>query len=380
MNPADGAAATLTIDLGALAANYRLLQTRLRPGCQCAAVVKADAYGLGLGPVGQRLAQEACRHFFVATLDEALALRSAFGEGGDRGKAESDSAAAGTIYVFLGAEPDNAADLAELGFVPVLNSRAQIELWRKEAAARGGPLPAIVHVDTGMNRLGLDAPDLNWIAQEPEALAGIELRFVMSHLACADEPGHPLNQQQLDAFIVARAKFPAAPASLANSGGILLGQAYHLDLVRPGIALYGGNPLAQGPNSFSEVVQLQTRIVQVREIDSPQAVGYGATHRVAGPCRIATVPVGYADGYLRSLSNRGTAFVAGVRAPLVGRVSMDLISLDVSAVPPEHARPGAIVYLLGGGVGLDGMARDAGTISYEILTRLGPRLQRAYVN
>ena len=380
MNPADGAAATLTIDLGALAANYRLLRSRLGPGCQCAAVVKADAYGLGVGPVAQRLAQEGCQHFFVATLEEALALRSAFGEGGDRGEAESDSAAAGTIYVFLGAEPDNAADLAELGFVPVLNSRAQIELWRKKAAARGGSLPAIVHVDTGMNRLGLEAPDLDRIAQDPDALAGIDLRFVMSHLACADDPGHPLNQQQLDAFIVARATFPAAPASLSNSGGILLGQAYHFDLVRPGIALYGGNPLAQGPNSFAEVVQLQARIVQVREIDSPQTVGYGATHRVAGPCRIATVPVGYADGYLRSLSNRGTAFVAGVRAPLVGRVSMDLITLDVTAVPPEHAHPGAIVNLLGGGAGLDDTARDADTISYEILTRLGPRLKRAYAN
>ena len=370
----NGALATLTIDLGALAANYRLLQARLRPGCQCAAVVKADAYGLGLGPVGRRLAQEGCGHFFVATLDEAVTLQNAFGKGG------GDGEAAGTIYVLLGAEPGNAADLAGLGVIPVLNGREQIELWRKEAALRGRALPAIVHVDTGMNRLGLDAPDLHWIAQEPDALAGIELRFVMSHLACADEPGHPLNQQQLDAFIMARATFPAAPATLSNSGGILLGQAYHFDLVRPGIALYGGNPLAQGPNSFSEVVQLQTRIVQVREIDSPQAVGYGATHRVAGPCRIATVPVGYADGYLRSLSNRGTAFVAGVRAPLVGRVSMDLITLDVTAVPPEHARPGTIVNLMGGGVGLDDTARDAGTISYEILTRLGPRLKRAYVN
>ena len=376
MSPVDGASATLTIDLGALAANYRLLRARLGPGCQCAAVVKADAYGLGLGPVGRRLAQEGCGHFFVATLEEAVTLRSAFGEGGGKGKAE----AAVTIYVFLGAEPNYAADLAELGFIPVLNSREQIELWRKEAAARGRALPAIAHVDTGMNRLGLEAPDLDWIAQEPDALAGIELRFVMSHLACADEPGHPLNQRQLDAFIVARATFPAAPASLSNSGGILLGPAYHFDLVRPGIALYGGNPLAQGPNSFSEVVQLQAKIVQVREIDSPQAVGYGATHRVAGPCRIATVAVGYADGYLRSLSNRGTAFVAGVRAPLVGRVSMDLITLDVTAVPPEHARPGTIVNLLGGGVDLDDMARDAGTISYEILTRLGPRLKRAYVN
>ncbi len=231
-----------------------------------------------------------------------------------------------------------------------------------------------------MNRLGLDASDLDWIAQEPDALAGIGVRFVMSHLACADEPGHPLNQRQLDAFIVARAKFPAAPASLSNSGGIFLGQAYHFDLVRPGIALYGGNPLAQGPNSFSEVVQLQAKIIQVREIDSPQTVGYGATHRVTGLRRIATVPVGYADGYLRSLSNCGTAFVAGVPAPLVGRVSMDLITLDVTAVPPEQARPGTIVSLIGGGAGLDDTAREAGTISYEILTRLGPRLERAYVD
>ncbi len=381
MGPASGAAGTLTINLGALAANYRLLRSHLQPGCQCAAVVKADAYGLGLGPVGGRLAQEGCGHFFVATLDEAVTLQKAFAEV----PSQSGAVAVRTIYVLLGAEPHTTADLAELGFVPILNSREQIDLWRHEAGRRGGPLPAIVHVDTGMSRLGLEDPDVDWIAKEPDALAGIELRAVMSHLACADEPGHPLNQRQLDAFNGARAKFPAAPASLANSAGILLGKAYHFDLVRPGIALYGGNPLDQGPNSFSEVVQLQTRIVQVREIDSPQAVGYGATHRVAGPCRIATVPVGYADGYLRSLSNRGTALVAGVRVPLVGRVSMDLITLDVSAVPSENAGPGAIVNLMGGGsigggVGLDETAREAGTISYEILTRLGPRLKRAYVN
>lgn len=271
MGPANGAAATLTINLGALAANYRLLQSRLQPGCKCAAVVKADAYGLGLERVGLRFAQEGCGHFFVATLDEAVTLQKSIGDGD----------ATRTIYVLLGAEPHTTPDLAELGFVPVLNSREQIELWRKEAGLRGGPLPAIVHVDTGMNRLGLEDPDVDWIAQEPDALAGIELRAVMSHLACADEPGNPLNRRQLDAFNGARAKIPAAPASLANSAGILLGKAYHFDLVRPGIALYGGNPLAQGPNSFSEVVQLKARIVQVREIDSPQAVGYGATHRVA---------------------------------------------------------------------------------------------------
>ncbi len=371
-----GATATLTIDLGALAANYRLLRARLRPGCECAAVVKADAYGLGVGPVARRLTQEGCKHFFVATLGEAVALENALNQDGHGSKSET----AATIYVFLGVEPGNVAELAQRGFIPVLNGREQIELWRKEAAAREGPLPAIVHVDTGMNRLGLDASDLNWITREPDALAGIGVRFVMSHLACADEPGHPLNQHQLDAFIEARAKFPAAPASLSNSGGIFLGQAYHFDLVRPGIALYGGNPLAQGPNSFSEVVQLQAKIIQVREIDSPQAVGYGATHRVTGPRRIATVPVGYADGYLRSLSNCGTAFVAGIRAPLVGRVSMDLITLDVTAVPPEQARPGTIVSLIGGGAGLDDTAHEAGTISYEILTRLGPRLERAYVD
>lgn len=370
MSSADGATATLTIDLGALAANYQLLRARLRTGCQCAAVVKADGYGLGLGPIGQRLAQEGCAHFFVATIDEALTLQAALGE----------REAPATISVLLGAEPDGAAELAERGFVPVLNSRRQIEFWSEEARARGRNLPAIIHFDTGMNRLGLAGPEADWIADETDALDGIDVRAVMSHLACADEPTHPLNQQQLDAFDVVRGKFPAAPATLANSAGIFLGEAYHFDLVRPGIALYGGNPLVQGPNSFSEVVQLQTRIIQVREIDTPQTVGYGATHRAAGLRHIATVPVGYADGYLRSLSNRGTAFVAGVRAPLVGRVSMDLITLDVTDVPPEKARPGAIVDLIGGGVGLDDAARDAGTISYEVLTRLGPRLKRVYVN
>ena len=358
--------ATLTINLGALAANYRQLRGRLRAGAVCAAVVKADAYGLGLGPVAIRLAQDDCKHFFVATLEEGAALQSEL----------RDAGAEATIFVLLGAERGTAAALAEHGLVPVLNSRDQIELWQTEAQGRGAVLPAIVHIDTGMSRLGLEAADVEWIAQTPDALSRLELRAVMSHLACADEPNHPLNQQQLEAFEAARAKFPAAPATLANSAGILLGEAYHFDMTRPGIALYGGNPLVQGPNSFAEVIHLQTRIVQVREIDSPQAVGYGATHRAAGPCRIATVPVGYADGYLRSLSNRGTAFVAGVRAPLVGRVSMDLITLDVTGVPAENSGPGAVVDLIGGGVALDDAARDANTISYELLTRLGPRLER----
>ena len=370
MTSAGGALASLTINLGALAANYRQLRDQLRAGAECAAVVKADAYGLGLAPIATRLAQEGCAHFFVATLEEGTALQDDL-----RGVGAEP-----TIFVLLGAEPGSAAGLAERGLVPVLNSRDQIERWQNEAHRRGGPLPAIVHIDTGMSRLGLEAADVEWIAQTPDALAGIALRAVMSHLACADEPLHPLNRHQLEAFEAARAKFPAAPATLANSAGILLGEAYHFDMVRPGIALYGGNPLDQGPNSFAEVIHLQTRIVQVREIDSPQAVGYGATHRVAGPCRIATVPVGYADGYLRTLSNRGTAFVAGVRAPLVGRVSMDLITLDVTAVPVENSKPGAIVDLIGGGVGLDDAAREAGTISYELLTRLGPRLERVYVD
>jgi len=360
----DRAGAVLTIDLAAIVANYRLLCARLG-GVACAAVVKADAYGLGAEQVAPALAAAGCRHFFVAHVDEALALRPLL--------------PGAAIGVFNGLFPGEEATYDENHLLPVLNDLGQVALWAGFAARQRRPMPAILHVDTGMSRLGLEPAEVTRLADDPGRLHGIELRYVMSHLACADQPSHPMNAGQLAAFRAARAKLPPAPASFANSSGIFLGPDYHGDLGRPGAALYGVAPQPGNPNPMQQVVNLKGKILQVRDVDRPMTVGYGATHRFTGAGRLATVAVGYADGYLRSLSGRAHAFLGDVRVPVVGRVSMDLITVDVSASPPQAARPGGWLELLGPRHGIDALAAEAGTIGYEILTALGRRYHRVYV-
>lgn len=379
MPPTDGSdgqalrhGAHLTIDLGALRENYRRLRERLT-GARCAAVVKADAYGLGAARVAPALAAAGAQDFFVALPCEGLRLREALtgtGEG---------IAPAPRIFILSGFEAGLGPDFRQAELIPVLNSLGQIAAWQAEAAA-GAPLPAALHLDTGMNRLGLPPAEAEALAAEPERLAGLEPVLVMSHLACAEEPDNPMNRAQLDLFQALRRGLPAAPASLANSSGVFLGPDFHFDLARPGVALYGVNPTPGSPNPMAQVVRLQARILQVREIDAPMSVGYGAAFRAAGPARIATVATGYADGYLRSLSDRGSAFVDGLAAPVVGRVSMDLITLDVTRMPAESVQPGALVDLIHPQDGLDRLAREAGTIGYELLTSLGQRYRRSYLS
>ena len=361
--PSERAGATLTIDLGAIARNYRSLRERVAPA-RCAVVVKADAYGLGVAQVAPVLAKAGAETFFVATLDEAIELRGLVADAG--------------IAVLDGALPGTEAEFIARRLTPVLNDLGQIERWAALARERQR-LDAIVHIDTGMNRLGLPPYEVDRLAAEPERLDGLDLRLVMSHLACAEERDNAKNAEQQAAFAAQRARLPAAPASLANSSAIFLGPEYHFDLARPGVALYGVNPTPGRSNPMAEVVRLQARIIQVRDVDTPQTVGYGAAHRVTAPARIATVPVGYADGYLRSLSSHGFAAIGDVRIAVVGRVSMDLITLDVSDLPGERARPGATVDLIGGACPVDEVAGWAGTIAYEMLTSLGHRYARRYV-
>ncbi|MCH8808310.1 MAG: alanine racemase [Proteobacteria bacterium] len=358
------AGAILTIDLDAVADNYRRLCAELGAAA-CAAVVKADAYGLGMARVAPALARAGARTFFVAQLEEATALRAMF-------PVEVE------IYVLNGLGAGPVAEFQAGRVHPVLNSLGEIDAWAAAARAAGRALPAAVHIDTGISRLGLPDDELEALAADRGRLAGIDLRYLLSHLACADRPEHPLNAEQLRRFRAARARLPDAPASLANSSGIFLGADYHLDLARPGVALYGVNPTPGQPNPMRQVVRLQGKILQVREIDASRTVGYGATHRAAGPTRIATVAVGYADGYLRSLSNRGSAWLGDRRVPVVGRVSMDLITLDVTGASAEAARPGAFVDLIGADLSTDEVAEAAGTIGYEILTSLGRRYHRVY--
>jgi len=406
-DPAARAGAILEIDLAGIAANWRLLARQAAPA-RCAAVVKANGYGLGAAPVALALAAAGCRMFFVATLDEGIALRHALGEVSE-------------IAVFNGPLPGTAAEFAAHQLIPVLNTPGQIEEWgaaapcvlrdaprlRRDApqdedrlhwGSKIDPHPeeaaerpsrrthrrlykslsrpaAILHVDTGMARLGLDAGEFAAVVKNPPPFAW---RAVMSHLACADRPDHPLNEIQRARFAAAAAQLPGITASLSASSGIFLRPSYHFDLVRPGAALFGVNPQPGRANKLRQIVRLSAKIVQVRQIDRGESVGYGAAHIMEAPGRAAIVAVGYADGWLRSLSHRGCGYLAGTRVPLLGRVSMDLVTFDVSAVPPALVHPGAMIELLGADYGVDDAAADAGTIGYEILSALGSRYHRIY--
>jgi alanine racemase len=350
--------AVLTIDLGAIVANWRLLHGKGTAG----AVIKADAYGLGARRVARALHTAGCRHFFVATPDEALGVRDLLPE----------SALVVLGGLFAGAEPDFAAR----GIIPALGSLAEIDRWSTLARRLGYPLPGIIHFDTGMSRLGLDARELDTLATDHKRLASINVRWVMSHLVSAEQSGDPLNETQYERFIAGRARLPPAPATLANSAGIFLGEKFGFDLTRPGAALYGVNPTPGAANPMRPVVTLTARVLSERDVPAGATVGYNATWTAAQPTRLATIGVGYADGWHRSHSNAGTAFFDGKPVPLVGRVSMDLTTYDVTDQP--RVRPGSWLELLGPHRTVDDVGRDAGTIGYEVLTSLGRRYHRVY--
>lgn len=360
-----GAGGILTIDLAALIENWRLVGRTVAPAAT-GAVVKADAYGLGAKAVARALAQAGCRHFFVAHLCEAVDLREPL-------------PAACSLYVLNGLMPGAEAQCAQAAAVPVLNSLDQIDRWAAHAANLGRKLPAILQLDSGMSRMGLSPEELAELSASRQRLEGIELRYIASHFACADEPSNPANAAQIARFEQMSATFPEVPWTFDNSGGALGGRSGHFDLVRPGIALYGANPLTNGPNPMRPVVQLEARIVQLRRIPAGAGVGYGLTFTAGRETRIATVSIGYADGWPCHLGNRGAAYIGGVRAPIAGRVSMDSLTLDVTDVPEAHLFPGAPVEMIGPHQTLEDVAKDAGTISYEILTRLGRRYARRYL-
>jgi alanine racemase len=360
--PARPARARLTIDKGAVARNWRQLAGRAAPA-EAAAVVKADAYGLGLAEIAPALWAAGARTFFVARLDEGLGLR--------------DHLPNARIFVLDGLGLGGAEEMVAHDLVPVLNQPLELAAWRDHAMRLGRRLPAAIQVDSGMVRLGFSPAEA--MSLEAADLAGLEPQLLISHLACADEPAHPSNEAQRQCFERVRARMPGWPASFANSSGIFLGTGWLFDLCRPGIALWGGNPRPGAPNPMEPVVRLEAPVLEVLEVDAAAAVGYGATYPIGPGGRIATVPVGYADGLLRSASNRASARVAGHDVAFAGRVSMDLLSLDVSGLPRDLVRPGTMVELIGGPDGIDRLAQAAGTIPYEVLTRLGGRFERTYV-
>jgi alanine racemase len=363
--PVTEAGGVLTIDVGAVVANWRELARRAT-GAQCAAVVKADAYGLGLEPIARALAGAGCETFFVALLDEARRLRV--------------SLPSATIYTLDGLNRDTAGEYVRLRVQPVLGSLPEIEEWEAFAAQADANCAAAIHIDTGMNRLGLSLAQAKMLAERKLAF---EPSLVMSHLACADEPGHPLGERQLEAFHQIVRFFPGVPASLANSAGLLADRRTHFDLVRPGIALYGGRAVLTGDNPMQPVVRLELRVLQVREAAAGETVGYGASQRLKRRSRLAICAAGYADGIFRAAGASDArpgaeAVVAGERCPLAGRVSMDLVAIDVTNVSAEKVARGDFVTLLGDGISLDEFARHAGTIGYEALTSLGRRYARVY--
>lgn len=347
-------AARLTVRLGAIAANWRTYR-RLAGPCTVAAVVKADAYGLGADRVAPALAACGCDSFFVARLEEGIVLRAVLPQA--------------RIFVLDGAEADAVPALISHRLTPVLNSLAQVAAWSAAARVSRASLDAVLHVDTGMNRLALPGEELSLLAADAKTrLSGLNLVLVMSHLACGDEPDNAMNQRQLSRFRQALAMLPPAPASLAASHGAMLGLDYHFDLVRPGVALYGANPKPGAQNLMQTAAVLTGKVLQVRRIDSGESVGYAATFHAKRPTMLATVALGYADGIPRALSNRGFAVLGGARVPIVGRVSMDLLTLDVTDM--ADVRPGDTAELLGDTATLGEVAEAAQTNEYEILTRL----------
>jgi alanine racemase len=304
--------------------------------------------------------------FFTAHLDEGVRLR---------GIVPADC----TIHVLHGPPPGTAADFVAHRLIPVLNDPGQVREWSALCARLGRRLAAAVQVDSGMSRMGLSPADLAALGDPRDWQAPFDPVLLMSHLACADVPDHPMNARQRERFDAIRAAFPSIRASLANSSAVFLGAHFHYDLVRPGAALYGINPQPGRANPLRQAVSLEARIVQVRTIAAGDAVGYGARYVADGPRRIATIGAGYADGWLRALSGRGFAYVDGARVPIAGTVSMDSITLDVTGIPDARLAPGMTVELLGPNQHVDAVAAEAGTIGYEVLTRLGGRFERIYV-
>ncbi|MBB5536294.1 alanine racemase [Rhizobium giardinii] len=359
-----GATGYLTIDIASLSRNYEKLAAMVMPG-RAAAVVKADAYGLGAERVSRALYARGCRHFFVAQFVEAQELRLAL-------------APDAQLFVLNGLQPGAEMASAELGIIPVLNSLEQYRRWCVAARSLKRTLPAVLQFDTGMSRLGFPPEERPTLAKALEENGTVEVLFIMSHLASADELDATQNAEQLAEIRRIADEFAGFDISIANSGGVFLGNAYHGVLARPGIALYGGAPTAGAPNPMEPVVSLEVAVVQTRTVPAGTKVGYSGVHVTDGEARLATIAAGYADGLPRSLSGRGAVYYDGIRLPIVGRVSMDSITVDVSALPEGALSLGSLVEVIGPHQSLEDIARDAGTISYEILTSLGHRYFRHY--
>jgi alanine racemase len=362
-----GKPGVLTVDLDAIVANWRRLEKTAVPA-ECAGVIKANAYGCGLDPVARALASAGCKTFFVATLDEARIARA--------------SVPGAAIYVLDGFFQNCGDAFAEIDARPVIGDLNELAEWDVFCRRSGWSGGAAIHIDTGMNRLGLTIAEAQGVVQRINA-GNHGITLVMSHLASAEMLHHPLNARQLASFREIAGLFSGVPASLSNSSGIFLGPPFQFDLVRPGSALYGVNPTPEADNPMQPVVELKVRILQTRNVERGEGVGYGGTWTARRPTRLAILSAGYADGYFRAASaNDGTrgaeVVVAGKRCPIAGRISMDLMAVDITDLDKNAARRGHMATLIGEGITVDELGHHFGTIGYEVLTSLGARYARIY--
>ncbi|WP_196258914.1 alanine racemase [Pelagibacterium limicola] len=358
----------ITVDLGAITRNWKALD-KVSGGALTAAVVKADAYGLGLEAVSRTLYKAGARFFFVATPDEGVALRAALPRA--------------HIFVLDGLVPRTAADYSAHNLMPVLASMGQLTEWLDFCLNRSQAAPAALHFDTGFNRVGFRLKEAELVKREIEQTR-FEPQMIMSHFACADQPSHEMTRKQNGLFQGILNLFPDTPASLANSAGLMASKDYHYHMVRPGIAVFGGRAVNGRANPMAPVIRMEVPILQIKEARIGETVGYGALHRLVRNTRLAIIAIGYADGFTRALSGiggqmGGKVAINGALAPVLGRVSMDMTAVDITDVP-GFIQPGDLVEILGSTIGIDDVADASRTISYEVLTSLNGRFPRRYEN
>ncbi len=355
----------LEINLKNLEENYKVLQKQANAHVNISGVIKANAYGLGTEAVATTLQKLNCPQFFVANLDEALSVR------------EYDKQT--PIAVFGGLAAKTEGEYLENDILPVLNSLEDIRNWQNFARLKNVQLPSILHFDTGMNRLGLSKNDI-LLLKNKETLKNLDVQLVMTHFACADEKDHPLTAQQAADFKEIAQLYPNAKKSLSNSSGLFRNTDYHYDMARPGYALYGGNPTPETTNPMHNVVSLYSKILQIRDCKKDQSIGYGANHKFNQDTRTATIGLGYADGFTRNNGGVAKVYYNNIACPVIGRVSMDLITVDISHINHKDIHQGAVIEILGPNQSVDDFAAYTNTIGYEVLTSLGARYKRHYIS
>ena len=358
--------AILEINLNALTKNYLKIKKNLNKNTECAATVKANAYGLGDNKIVKTLIKTGCKTFFVAHLSESVQLRK--------------YSKKIKIYCYHGINKKNYKEFINFNISPVINSLDQLLEVNKLKKLRKFNLGIAIHFDTGMSRLGLDEYETNWLLSNKDCISSLKVDLVMSHLSCGDDIKSSMNVKQLKRFSIIRKNFSSSKASLANSAGIFISKEYHFDLVRPGIALFGGNPITNSEIKFQNVINLKAKIIQIRNIKKNDTVGYGASYKAKKNMCIGTIAIGYADGFVRKFSNNMEVYYKNKPLKVIGRISMDLMTIDLSSIISLiKSDKTAYVEIINNFNNINKLSKNIDTISYEILTSLGNRYKRKYI-